>query len=106
MCKKSSIFLSRDMLDKRKIMISLCIKKETGIFYLRNRTTLNKKKDCQYMGKNLKTGMFNLSRHYGIISGAKIWHGASDYKIQVELYSGKYIRANKSHQIIFLWLRK
>lgn len=28
------------------------------------------------------------------------------YKIQDELYSGKNIRANKSHHIYFLWLRK
>ena len=53
-------------------MLSLYINKETDMFYLRNLTPLCKKKDSQYMGKMINNGMFNLSRHYSIISETKI----------------------------------
>ena len=109
------------MVEQRKIMPSLYINKETDIFYLRNLTPLYEKKDSQYTGKIIKAGTFNLSKHYSIISKTK--YGISfyyksisiygvykytifDYKIQDELYCGKYIRANKSHHIYFLWLIK
>ena len=67
-CKKVSIFLWREMVEQRKIMLSLYINKETDIFYLRNLTPLYEKKDFQYTGKIIKTGTFNLSKHYSITS--------------------------------------
>ena len=106
------------MVEQRRIMLSLYINKETDIFYLRNLTPLYEKKDFQYTGKIIKTGTFNLSKHYSITSeknGISFYyksisiyksHTVFGYKIQDELYSGKNIRANKSHHIYFLWLIK
>ena len=65
---KSSIFLWREIVEQRRIMLSLYINKETDIFYLRNLTPLYEKKDFQYTGKIIKTGTFNLSKHYSITS--------------------------------------
>ena len=82
--QKGSIFLWREMFEQRKIMLSLYIHKETDIFYLRNLTPLYEKKDSQYRGKIIKTGTFNLSKHYSIISKTK--YGISFYYKSISIY--------------------